>query len=26
VLAVKKDKERSLTPSKGWDFTLNTHG
>jgi hypothetical protein len=26
VLAVKKDKEKSLTPSKGWDFTLNTHG
>jgi len=26
VLAVKEDKERSLTPSKGWDFIPNTHG
>jgi len=26
VLAVKEDKERSLTPSKGWDFIPNTYG
>jgi hypothetical protein len=25
-LAVKEDKEGSLTPSKGWDFIPNTYG